>query len=135
VIIDNIAFPFRLYTSYSIEQRISVIENFASELRNIISLFSCTILTINQMTTKFLRCESEQGLFVFKPSLGQTWAQLVDHRLIFHALGEQARKLELDHSIYQFTPLYTKAQIQNSSTPKNLALNKHGLVDVHGAIK
>lgn len=87
------------------------------------------------MTTKFLRGDRGQGSVVHKPSLGLTWAQQVDHRLVLRAAEGNARILELDQSIYRFAPLYSKPQMHDSSMPKRLVLNEFGLIEAHEVIK
>ena len=52
IAIDNIATPYRLFNTESVEKRLRVINKLGRDLRFMASQLDCAVLVVNQMTTK-----------------------------------------------------------------------------------
>lgn len=83
LIIDNIASPFKLIPTHTIEKRIRIINKLANDLRCIANKYNCAVLTVNQLTRKMQPNPDTADLenkFIYHPipSLGQTWRNHMD---------------------------------------------------------
>lgn len=98
IVVDNVATPMRLFTK-AIDTRINVINKLARDLRKIAAKFNCSILTINQMTTKRFIIqparleEDKEEISEFRnvPSLGNTWNSHLDTCICLRAQNNSIR--------------------------------------------
>jgi hypothetical protein len=132
IVIDNVASPFRLLSTGSIEKRIAVIDKLGRDLRFIAQKYICAVLCINQMTTKRLKPHGDrEEQYVNLPSLGQSWSENVDYRLLLHTVEGSHRTIRLVKSMLLLQPLLSDYQLVEAKKQVIVRVNDHGVLEVN----
>ena len=93
--------PFRILHFDTVRERVDTIQDFGLRCRSLMGVYDATLVFINHMTTRF---DGENALIV--PSLGETWSNLVDLRLLFERdeLEKEKRWMTVLKSDYEHLP-------------------------------